>query len=563
VRWVERKPALAGAVIALFLTLAAGLFVAVVLLGQKNAALTEKQEALTKERRTATEKAAALADYDRLADLPRLHALRARAAQLGPAHPENAGPMRTWLAEAAALERTFGAQREALASLRRSALAYSPEDQKQDREAHLPPEIQRAQLEEERASIVAALDRAEEEHDGAARRWAQTSLDSITERISLVDERATQRLTWRFEDGTLQFKHDTLAKFVLDMAEFLDADPKKGAVASVRERLAFAERVKTESIEKYDAKWHEAIASIAHPTESPLYAGLKVTPQIGLIPIGRNSQSGLWEFLHLQTCGPGAHPIPERDEQTGHLRLTDSVGLVFVLIPGGAFRMGGERIVDPNARDDEGPPRDVALDPFFISKYEMTQAQWRRFNGGTASGFSGPMNPMEQVSWNDCAHVMGALALQLPTEAQWEYAARAGTTTPWWCGGDKECLREAGNIAESSYRGWSGRDAGSFESWDDGYGTTAPVGSFRGNAFGLHDVHGNVWEWCRDAFAPPTWPVAEGDGLRRASTSRRVMRGGGFSNDASLARLTYRDSYPPDFRILYIGLRPARHVCRD
>src|SRR5690606_29994467 len=112
-------------------------------------------------------------------------------------------------------------------------------------------------------------------------------------------------------------------------------------------------------------------------------------------------------------------------------------GLVFVLIPDGAFRMGGPG-------EDEGPEHEVALAPFFLSKYEMTSGQWLRFTGANPSAHLGEKvdlgftlrHPVEQVSWDECDRVLRRMGLVLPTEARWEYAARAGTTTPWSSGAE-------------------------------------------------------------------------------------------------------------------------------
>ena len=144
------------------------------------------------------------------------------------------------------------------------------------------------------------------------------------------------------------------------------------------------------------------------------------------------------------------------------------MGLVFVLIPGGTFRMGAVKPDEDSADGAERRPRsarrrisvtEVPLDPFFLSKYEMTQGQWLQARREEpepvrpGTNFGGKVvdlrNPVEQVSWEDCDLWLGRLGLMLPTEAQWEYAARGGTTTPWWTGIGTDGLAKAANLADA------------------------------------------------------------------------------------------------------------------
>ncbi len=204
---------------------------------------------------------------------------------------------------------------------------------------------------------------------------------------------------------------------------------------------------------------------------------------------------------------------------------------------------------------------------FYISKYEMTQAQWRHLTGKNPSAFlSGEKhgkklitsrNPVELVGWDDCAKLLHKIGLQLPTEAQWEYAARAGTHTSWPYGDSVEDLQGKANLADLTMRPYK-------PAWpynrklEDGHLVHAPVGSFLANPWGLFDVAGNVWEWCRDRHTSYRAPARERDGLRDDKASRkRVFRGGCFRSTARDVRSAKRQQTDPARRVNTIGLRPA------
>jgi formylglycine-generating enzyme required for sulfatase activity len=161
--------------------------------------------------------------------------------------------------------------------------------------------------------------------------------------------------------------------------------------------------------------------------------------------------------------------------------------------------------------------------------------------------------------------VLGRLGLLLPTEAQWEYAGRAGTETPWWTGAERESLQGAANLADR----WAREHGGHFRFWedwlDDGYTSHAPVGHYRANGFGLHDVLGNVWEWCRDEYSHAPHDLRPGDGERLLPqrSAFRAFRGGGFGDGAANARAADRNANDAADRGSGVGLRPLARVITD
>jgi len=232
-------------------------------------------------------------------------------------------------------------------------------------------------------------------------------------------------------------------------------------------------------------------------------------------------------------------------------------------VPG---RPVGAPNVDPEAKDSEGPVHQVTIRPFFLSKYEMTQGQWYRFTGEKPSCYdfshfpSRPalLYPVEQVSWNDVDRVLSRLNLRLPTEAEWEYAARAGTTTIWWTGNEKVSLTGAANLADRALHRKK-CETKVYEDWlDDRYSTHAPVGRFKPNAFGLHDICGNVHEWCQDGSNPDhAGAPTDGSARETGSYRGRVDRGGGYDHIAFKARSASRGVDAADARYPNLGFRPA------
>ena len=268
----------------------------------------------------------------------------------------------------------------------------------------------------------------------------------------------------------------------------------------------------------------------------------------------------------------------------------NSIGMALVRIPAGDFLMGSPAD-EPGRQPAEGPQRMIRITrDFLMGQHEVTNEQFARFVDETgyrteaerdvAGGFGidfttgrvvqasgitwrapgfpgfepGPDHPVVLVSWNDAQAFCAWLSRRegrrygLPTEAQWEYAARGGTKSAWWTGDDPAALREAANIADAALVEVmpARREA---EPWSDRAPFLAPVGSYAPNPFGLYDMHGNVWEWCEDEWdeayflrATDHDPLATGEGGFRA------IRGGGWLDAAERARSAQRVWFDPTFR---------------
>ncbi len=227
--------------------------------------------------------------------------------------------------------------------------------------------------------------------------------------------------------------------------------------------------------------------------------------------------------------------------------FTNSIGMKFMLIPAGSFMMGSPS--NGSSRDSEEPQHRVTIGkPFYMQTTEVTHGQWREIMGNNPSHFKncGDDCPAERVSWNDAQEFIrklnqreGANKYRLPTEAEWEYACRAGSTSRF-CFGDGD-----GQLWEYA---WYSRNSLS---------KTHPVGWKEPNAWGLYDMHGNVWEWCQDWKGDyPSGHVTDPTGP--SSGSSRVLRGGSWIGYARCCWSAFRGRFSPGSRYNVLGFRLAR-----
>lgn len=254
----------------------------------------------------------------------------------------------------------------------------------------------------------------------------------------------------------------------------------------------------------------------------------------------------------------GGTPEAQKRPQPGDIQTVDlggGVKLELVWCPPGTFMMGSPSGED--GRWDDETRHEVTLTKgFWMGKYEVTQAQWEAVMGSNPSFFknAGRTVPVECVSWDDCQEFVRRLnaripggRFRLPTEAEWEYACRAGTTTAF----------HYGNVLDASMANFVGNYPYGNGRKGEYRVKPMPVGSFRPNDWGLYDMHGNVQEWCADWYGEyPSGSVT--DPLGSGSGSSRILRGGSWDINARHCRSANRNRSTPGFRFSNLGLRLAR-----
>jgi formylglycine-generating enzyme len=235
--------------------------------------------------------------------------------------------------------------------------------------------------------------------------------------------------------------------------------------------------------------------------------------------------------------------------------FTNGLGMKFTWISPGSFMMGSpkeEEDREPNGAD-ETQHKVTLTKGFYMGVYTVTQEQWQEVMGNNPSEFKGEKNlPVDNISWNDCQEFIKKMTkkgkdkrvYRLPTEAEWEYACRAGTKTPFHFG--ETISTEQANYCGNEVYGKGKK--GLFRK------KTTPVGTFPANAWGLHDLHGNVWQWCQDWYGD--YPKNDAiDPVGPENGEYRVLRGGSWGDNPRYCRSAYRNWYGPVHHINVYGFR--------
>jgi formylglycine-generating enzyme required for sulfatase activity len=254
-----------------------------------------------------------------------------------------------------------------------------------------------------------------------------------------------------------------------------------------------------------------------------------------------------WSGLVAGASEPSSRPATQPTTLPAkelNLDLGNNVTMRLVLIPAGSFTMGSPKS-ETGRSDNEGPQHQVTISKaFYMGVYEVTQPQYTQVMGRNPSRFKDANNPVECVRWEDvndfCAklsHKTGR-TVRLPTEAQWEYACRAGSIAKFYFGDDDSALGEYAWYTNNSNQ------------------EPHPVGLKRANNFGLYDMHGNVWEWCSDWYTD-SYPEGDSADPRGASSGwEHVQRGGSWTNGPPRScRSARRNWVDPDLRQATVGFR--------
>lgn len=611
-RWAERSPGLATAIGLLLLTLIAGLVISTTLL----------RESQISDRAARHN----LGEFLRLADERRIEDLVDEANhKLWPAGSSVRQGVADWLDRAAEILGRLNEHRTSLAELRRhpSRISLLGNQEAEARREMRRKELQefllfldevdadissteteaRAKLlvePENREALLAQIERCEN-IAGPMKERREMAIEGLS---ILADQSASEEPIYRFRDADVQWRHDRLASLVKALEKLQDSE--KTAVHRIRESGTLDPAVNVTREDTMSSRQvpappdHPAAPTLLGMTarlrlcdqiiaaehssglaqelarerirNSPRYRGLVLGSEPGLVPLGVDPESGLEEFADLHTG-----LLPTRDAQTGKLSSHVDDAVIYVLLPPEESLMGAQanseeaEHFDPHAQQDEQPPTPVSLAAFFIAKTELTQRQWWHVMGTNpsflqpASGRFGKISswrhPVENITFDVGRVALERMGATFPTEAQWEYAARAGTTASFPCPVSE--LRLHANLADRSLLDANIEINFPLEAWNDGWASSSPCGHFLPNSFGLHDMIGNVSEFCLDFYGEYFSAYEEGTGLRRSLVQRmRCVRGGSHQDVAKDSRTSSRNGVFSSTPNHTMGLRPARHLSK-
>jgi serine/threonine protein kinase/formylglycine-generating enzyme required for sulfatase activity len=435
--------------------------------------------------------------------------------------------------------------------LRSRALPESEESLARHRQRHPAQDTlvrKRRELDGYRRGYESAKQREPErdlEFMRAAIREQEREIAALTRTISTARP-------WRMPTPEEQVTHDALVRLVAELKIFGGAH---GPLRRIVRELELLREIRERSPQLQE-RWQAAQARIAAHSA---FAGFQLREQFGLVPLGPDKGSTLEEFALL-----GSGEVPSRDER-GELVLEADSALILVLVPGGEYSFGA-RMRRPLR--SERRINGIELAPFFVGKHELTQRQWERLGGRRfESDFSfaslvqlaqrSPLQPISGVPWGAARSLLRTHGLDLPTEVQWEYAARGGREARL-----PAHLQSPGkavaNLRDRNFM--TGRSTRT--SFDDGYMLSAPIGSFPPNDFGLHEVIGNVSEWCREpGFPGPLDYFARdpGDAYHHAPLGDSyAVRGGSYESAPRQIYIGARRARAGGGQWPMVGIRPVR-----
>ena len=412
------------------------------------------------------------------------------------------------------------------------------------------------------SDMIAWLDRAAAILDRDAQH--RSSLAGLRDRYGSVDEAfepteagdgvGTDGEGWQFPTDELRLQHQNLVRLLADL------ETLRRRAEDVRNRLEQANRLGHLLAGEHSDRWDAAVRSIADVRECPMYGGLRMSPQVALVPVGRDPQSGFWEFSHLLT---GAVATRRAD---GEIEITEEMGLVLVLIPGGSFVMGGagstrrlrvrcvsRSVLSVEVRDDAG-----AVGSVHGIESESAPSAGARARVGQPDDPAGRFDDLGRRERRSRATGPRA-ADRGPVGVR-----GAGRNIHALVDGKRCCVsHRCGRTWETSTRGETEpcRGRPSWTGWTTATRGRSPVGQYRRNPFGLEGTLGNVAEWCRDWLVEPFEASPSRDGISTAgaeSATHRSVRGSSWYHGVAYAESHHRLGRRPDDESNDVGVRPAR-----